>query len=326
MNRNLKNLANCIFITLTLTIMIGSLSGCGEDAVEEKWGARRLATFGTTPVFSTDGSKIAFGGDDGNSSGIWIYDFSSGLDILVEMSHNYDYAWAPDSDTLAFSNSSGGVDRGLWIVDLEGNLTNLYDNGRFPTWSPDGSEIAFQDGIGSGIYRIPSTGGTPELISPVGETPRWSPTGDYIAYVIRQTGNGLLDSLYLWDSSTGISSVLVAGGPNFDWSPDGASIAFERYEQVGSSGYAFNVKVVDIDSPSPVVLWPGGEYPRWSPNGAKIALEANAGDVADGIFIISPDGGSPEEIVASGFEPSFGASENEMAYFNNNGVFLATKN
>src|SRR5215475_5261407 len=102
---------------------------------------------------------------------------------------------SPDRQRVAFDSpgptGTGGTQRDLWVVQVDGTgLQRLTDTPRadetFPTWSPDGSEIAFssdQDPArGREIYRMPSAGGAilPVSDEPTGAAiePVWNPVDD----------------------------------------------------------------------------------------------------------------------------------------------------
>lgn len=101
-------------------------------------------------------------------------------------------AWSPDSQRVAFTPDVfvRALDGDVFVMDLEGTLTNLTDDGyeggfigadapadlavdSLPTWSPDGSRIAFiRDAAGtevSSIMTIDPAGGEPTEVgaSPV---------------------------------------------------------------------------------------------------------------------------------------------------------------
>jgi Tol biopolymer transport system component len=144
-------------------------------------------------------------------------------------------AWSPNGSQLAYSfggniyvMNADGSDQHL-VTHAPGGLGDFY-----PTWSPDGTTIAFWEGTPSGedggpsdseIYTVPATGGdatqlTNNDVSNI--EPAWSPDGTRIAY---WNGGGL----YVMRSD-GTHERSVYGTPGGawapSWSPDGGSIAF----------------------------------------------------------------------------------------------------
>ena len=93
---------------------------------------------------------------------------------------------SPSGDRLAFTV----LDR-LYVMDSpNGTPRRLTDQNLIqahPTWSPDGSSIAYaawSDEAGGHLYRVPATGGTPTQITEqpaVYQQPAWSPDGARIA-------------------------------------------------------------------------------------------------------------------------------------------------
>ena len=53
----------------------------------------------------------------------------------------------------------------------------------YPTWSPDGREIAYAENWA--VYAQPADGGTPRLLTakPAAHTLTWSPDGRWVAFV-----------------------------------------------------------------------------------------------------------------------------------------------
>jgi len=105
-----------------------------------------------------------------------------------------------------------------------------------PQLSPDGKWLAYDVSTPdlaanksfSGVYVIPSAGGTPKLISDVKHQdngPAWSPDGKTIAYVSNRDGGA--HQIYLYDVAAGTSrkvSDLAGGAGSVKWSPDGSGL------------------------------------------------------------------------------------------------------
>ncbi len=105
-----------------------------------------------------------------------------------------------------------------------------------PQLSPDGKWLAYDVSTPdlaanksfSGIYVIPSAGGTPKLISDAKHQdngPAWSPDGKTIAYVSNRDGGA--HQIYLYDVAAGTSrkvSDLAGGAGSVKWLPDGSGL------------------------------------------------------------------------------------------------------
>lgn len=305
------------FVLLFLMMMM--VFGCAPDEPDDPWSSEQLTAFGSGPVFSPDGEKIVFGGDDGQTLGIWIYDLNEGLSLLWEGPSNYDFAWSPGSDKVAFSEPGGNAPE-LLSAELNGTVTSIAFNGKNPDWSPDGSYIVYQDGLGAGLYLVVSTGGTPAIIDTTGQIPQYSPDGNNIAYV---TDAGAYPKLYVYNIATGTSAYLVVGGLNFSWAHSSNRIVFDVFEVNGPSV----IKATDLLNPYPEVLWQGGTDPAYAPASSKIVYRSLSGFAGDGIFIMSDNGGAATRVSGSGYFPSFGSNDGIIVYaVQDNGIWLATKN
>ncbi len=102
-----------------------------------------------------------------------------------------------------------------------------------PTWSPDGSQLAFA--LFGGIWRVPVAGGTALQVSTSPGyhlSPAWSPQGDRIAFIraAQPPGGEIPHSsgeLVLVDVATGLEELLPFPNPVWGpvaWSPDGRRI------------------------------------------------------------------------------------------------------
>ena len=141
-------------------------------------------------------------------------------------------SFSKDGEWVSYRNETDGS---LWRSRADGTeklqLTFSPMEAYHSTWSSDGKAIVFGGrlpGQPSRLYRIPSNGGKPEVLTEASGTdgePSWSPDGRSIIFerwTTNQTGTRH-SAVYVLNLNTRETRML-AGTENFDgvhWSPDG---------------------------------------------------------------------------------------------------------
>jgi Tol biopolymer transport system component len=203
--------------------------------------------------------------------------------------------WSVDSRLIAFAaRSDSNVD--IYTVDVRSGrttrLTSSLGEDRDPSWSPDGTQLAFSStrngtpqvhlirADGSGERRLTNTASA--------VAPRWSPDGRSIAFVSDRDGTA---DLYLTSvDGHEVERLTVAGRVTADapvWSPDGSRIAF----QIANDGN-YDIGVVRVVDGRRSSLASSPEYDgsyTWSPNGTQLAF-ISARDGFDGVYVADLEG------------------------------------
>jgi Tol biopolymer transport system component len=193
-------------------------------------------------------------------------------------------------------------DTRLAFMDPDGrNLVQTSLDGLYPTWSPDGSRVAYAaaDGI-----HIVGAGGTDDsvLIFLGGQVPTgidWSPDGGTIAFTYTAPGNTQTDIATIAADGRGAITRLTTTA-DFDrlpaWSPTGDRLLFIRSTSSNTTD-DLDLWVMDADGTNAHRLIDGGigtgvQYADFSPDGTRIVLSRDIAVGSDDLFTIPAAGGA----------------------------------
>jgi Tol biopolymer transport system component len=120
--------------------------------------ARRLTRsggFNVQPVWSPDGSRIAYCSDLGGPYEVWVMGSDgSGQRPMTRVGQNCSPSWSPDGSQIAFHSDRDYGDEGTIYVanaDGSGERRLIDDSGIAPVWSRDGRWIAYWSDRGGPI-------------------------------------------------------------------------------------------------------------------------------------------------------------------------------
>jgi Tol biopolymer transport system component len=182
------------------------------------------------PVWSPDGSRIAFTNTDDGDSEIHAMD-ADGTDVTRltdNASVDQHPDWSPDGARIAFVSDRSGSSE-IWVMDADGSdpeqLTGGTESGGLqplsPAWSPDGSRIAFATNADDAIYTMAADGTDLQLVTDTGlnRHPHWSSDGSRIVFASTRDGDFEIYTI----GADGTDVVRVTDDPGNDvdpmWSP-----------------------------------------------------------------------------------------------------------
>jgi Tol biopolymer transport system component len=205
---------------------------------------------------------------------------------------------SPDGTRVVFERQMSDLPPQIYLLEADGTerrLTDLAGGAFDPTWSPDGTTVAFSgsqvEGSDLDIYAVDLAGGTERRIAGTPKDdghPDWSPDGAQIVFDSRsgdrRSGTGAIwvasartDELHrLTPRRTRFAATVPA------WSPDGRWIAYRAYlEGATLNGWPWTARLWLMRPDGSGKRRIGGHSedrlvmhaPSWSPDGRTIVTQ-----------------------------------------------------
>ena len=202
-----------------------------------------------SPTFSPDGSQIAFAWDgENNGAGYDLYVKAIGTEKPLRLTHHpapwLSASWSPDGRFIAISRVSGEDNTGIYLLPPTGgperklaSRGNVRFRGNEISWSPDGKYLAYVDqpehpksvlSVWLFLLRVDTLNRTAVKTGcDTVFTPSYSPRGDYLAWVCRDTQAIFsVNAQRLSDGRTLRVAQIEDGIAGMAWAGDGSRILF----------------------------------------------------------------------------------------------------
>ncbi len=278
---------------------LGARSDCLHSGCSRRWIARSAIALGfvallfaittscstSPPAAARPDRKIAYA----HKGALYVVS-STGADgqrLVEDAVYDRPLTWSPDGGTLLYwKHSDIGWD--IWAVDpvdlSTRNLTNVESGGcRSPSWSPDGSHIAFMRDEPAGLYVMGADGSEARRLSELGhrdDTPAWSPDGTRLAfsdYASRSQGKART-GLAIYDVSREVCTVLglSGSGDTPSWLSDSRTLIYSGRSQGRSEIYTHNVQTGEVRALTATEA--NDIYPVLSPDRSRVAFISGDSD------------------------------------------------
>ncbi|MCH7904527.1 MAG: PD40 domain-containing protein [Armatimonadetes bacterium] len=282
----------------------------------------RSVASGREPKLSPDGQVLYFLKSDPGGPGIYAVPSDGGTPLRLAERIGRDFDLSPDGATLAYFRHIGS-EAALFTVTTRGGEPRLLlefegstEWAHWPRWSPDGSLLAYAHG--TGLYVIPSGGGTPKKLAELPrwqeQSLRWSPDGEFIAafgYPDGYEGNN--NVVVVVPASGGEPRQLTSAGASkegLEWHPDGQRLTYHV-----TMGYTRQV-FLDGRPPSRLVNQPErwDHLGKWAPDGRRFFFLSYADDNSTVVYVFDESTGDISPFPSGESLPTWSRDGRTMAW------------
>lgn len=290
---------DCLLWTCSLETFEGSdVRSIDPTATDPTPAALASGIIGTPVGWSSDGTELLVTRVQGHDGSLVVLHADGTETSLLgplkpAERHLLSAAISPDGSRVAYTAPTEDGGSGLYAIDVDSGRTSLlvepnmgsilnYEGDAYqPTFSPDGTQIAFIQGGGDhshSVWVVDVDGTDPHMIVRNDVTwgwngghvfgLAWSPTGDRIALGLRGSP---VASIYTFTPNGSRFTRLIRDALAPSWSPDGSQIAYYpcpedrgcrdgNNEDLSGGGLG----VADADGSHPQTFGVGGSGP-WNP-------------------------------------------------------------
>lgn len=288
------------------TVEIHTMTPDGSDVAN----VSSPLTNASDPAWSPDGERIAFRGyyDEGQAWRIYVVnaDGSNLTRLPSGPGSPGGPVWSLDGEQVAFRAGDG-----IRVIRLdqpvEPELSIVPAKGTDPSWSPDGTKIAYEapGANGKDSVWVMNTDGTGKQELAKGTMPAWNPDGTKITFVA-ETKPGLMGRDICTINSDGSGLTNLTNDPAMVWmpvwSPDGSRIAYRVQDPLGTQ----RVYVMNPDGSNRLTAASFATssiaFPSWSPDGRQLTFAIPFGDDIRGTYVVNADGSDLHRIIMDGTE------------------------
>src|SRR5438477_5190828 len=213
----------------------------GPDWLDQTW--RSWGSWIGAPTMSPNGDRIAFTlRRDGSPFRLWtvsstgqdlrpVTDCAIGTYCPMGAGPGVWQSWSPDSRSIAFSGGPNSKvnPSDIYAVKADGSdlrkLVDMPGEEDIADFSPDGTRIVFDHSTTERIFLASLSGGTPTRLIDNGDSPSWSPDGQWIAFSRRSADAASGDEIWLVRPGGTDAHRVIQGEWAVGWSPDGSQLA-----------------------------------------------------------------------------------------------------